>query len=104
LRREYAIAKGCLDPNETDKEVVQDCLRKHASHDLWGDLSYLRTSIVHKQGIATSSVAKCKLIKWFQPGDLIALTPDHMRAIFLALLTYRNELFREQFPEQHIYL
>jgi hypothetical protein len=63
-----------------------------------------RTSIVHNQGVATSSVAKCKLIKWFKPGDLIALTPEHMRAIFLALLTYRNELFREQFPEQHIYL
>jgi hypothetical protein len=32
----------------------------------------------------------------FKPGDLIALTPDHMRALFLALLTYRNELFKEQ--------
>lgn len=104
LRREYAIAKGYLDPNETAKEVVQECLRKHSSHDLWGDLYYLRTSIVHNQGIATSLVAKCKLIKWFKPGDLISLTPDHMRAIFLALLTYRNELFREQFPEQHLYL
>jgi hypothetical protein len=49
-----------------------------------------------RQGIALSAVAKCKLIKWFKPGEVIALTPDHMRAIFLALLTYRNELFREQ--------
>ena len=104
LRREYAIAKGYLDPNETTKEVVDECLRKHASHDLWGDLYYLRTSIVHNQGVAISSVAKCKLIRWFKPGDLVTLAPDHMRAIFLALLTYRNELFREQFPEQHIYL
>lgn len=104
LRRKYVIAKGHLDPNEPSCDVVQQCLREHASHDLWGDLYYLRTSIVHNQGIATSLVAKCKLIKWFKPGDLISLTPDHMRAIFLALLTYRNELFREQFPEQHIYL
>ena len=103
LRREYAVAKGYLDRNETAKEVVQECLREHASHDLWGDLYYLRTSIVHNQGIATSSVAKCKLIKWFRPGDLISLTPDYMRAVFLALLSYRNELFREHFPEQHIY-
>jgi hypothetical protein len=104
LRRAYVVAKGYLDPHETDKKLVQECLRKHASHDLWGDLCYLRTSIVHNQGVATSSVAKCKLIKWFNPGDLIALTPHHMRALFLALLTYRNELFKEQFPEQHIYL
>ena len=103
LRRAYVVAKGCLDPHETDNKVVQECLRKHASHDLWGDLYYLRTSIVHNRGVATSSVAKCKLIKWFNPGDLITLTPHHMRAIFLALLTYRNELFKEQFPEQHIY-
>jgi hypothetical protein len=104
LRREFAIAKGFLDPNETKKEVVENCLRDNVSHDLWGDLYYLRTSIVHNRGIAISSVSKCKLIKWFKPRDPISLTPDHMRAIFLALLAYRNELFREQFPEQHIYL
>jgi hypothetical protein len=104
LRREYVIAKGCLDRDEKNSEVVKQCLRDHASHDLWGDLYYLRTSIVHNQGIATSAVAKCKLIRWFKPGDPISLSPDHMRAIFLALLTYRNGLFSEQFPEHHIYM
>jgi hypothetical protein len=104
LRPEYAIAKGVLDRNEHVKEVIEKCLREHASHDLWGDLYHLRTSIVHNQGIATSKVDRCKLIKWFKPGDLIALSPEHMRALFLALLTYRNELFREQFPPQYIQL
>ena len=104
LRREYVIAKGYLDPNERNDEVVKQLLREHASHDLWGDLRYLRTSIVHYQGIATPDVAKCKLIKWFKPGDLISITPEHMRAIFLALLTYRNELSREQFPKQYIHV
>ena len=104
LRREYVIAKGYLDRNEKNKEVKEKCLRDHASHDLWGDLYYLRVSIVHKLGIATSDVAKCKLIKWFKPGDPIAITPEHMRAIFLALLAYRNELFKEQFPDQFIQL
>ena len=104
LRRQYVIAKGHLDPAETDKDVVNECVRTHASHDLWGDLYYLRTSIVHNQGIATSAITKCKLIKWFKPGDLIELTPDRMRAIFLALLTYRNELFREHLPQRHFYL
>ena len=104
LRREYAIAKGYLDRDEQSSDVVKQRLRKHARHDLWGDLYYLRTSIVHNQGIATSDVAKCKLIKWFKPGDVISVTPEHMRAIFLALLKYQNELFKEQFPERYIQL
>jgi hypothetical protein len=102
LRREYVIAKGHLDRNERDDRVVKQRLRQNASHDLWGDLYYLRTSIVHKQGVANSDVAKCKLMKWFKPGDLVSLTPEHMHAIFLGLLTYRNELSAEQFPEQHM--
>jgi hypothetical protein len=104
LRPEYAIAKGVLDRNERDKRVKEKCLRDHASHDLWGDLYYLRQSIVHHRGIAISDVTKCKLIKWFKPGDPIILTPEHMRAIFLAMLTYRNQLFSEQFPKQFIHL
>jgi hypothetical protein len=75
LRREYAIAKGFLDRNERDPEIEQKCLRDHASHDLWGDLRHLRTSIVHNLGIATSDISKCKLIKWFKPGDPIVLPP-----------------------------
>jgi hypothetical protein len=35
-------------------------------------------------------------------GDAISITPPHMRAIFLALLAYRNELFKEQFPPHYI--
>ncbi len=102
LRQEYVIAKGKLVANETKKEVVEAALREHASHDLWGDIRRFRTSIVHNQGVATSDVTRCKLIKWFRPGDPIALTPEHMQALFLALLAYRNELFKEQFPEHYI--
>ncbi|MAE44427.1 MAG: hypothetical protein CMF63_05510 [Magnetovibrio sp.] len=104
LRREYVIAKGHLDREESSELVVKTCLREHASHDLWGDLRLLRSSIVHNRGIATSNVIRCKLITWFKPGDPISITPEHMRAIFLALLTYRNELFKEQFPKHYIQL
>jgi hypothetical protein len=102
LRREYVIAKGKLDANETKKKVVEAALHEHGCHDLWGDLKHLRTSVVHNRGIATSDVARCKLIKWFRPSDPIALTPEHMQALFLALLRYRNELFKEQFPEHYL--
>lgn len=102
LRREYAIAKGKLRRDETDSKAEQKILREHASHDLWGDLRHIRQSIVHNQGVATSNVGRCKLIRWFSPGDTISITSPHMRAIFLALLTYRNELFKEQFPPHYI--
>jgi hypothetical protein len=101
LRREYAIAKGHLDPHEKDQKIIEQRLKDHASHDLWGDIKILRTSIVHNRGIAISDVAKCKIIKWFKPRDEIALTPVHMRGLFLVLLHYRNELFREHFPPRH---
>lgn len=65
LRREYVVAKGKLDPAETQKKVIEKILNKYASHDLWGDIRFLRQSIVHNQGIATSDVKRCRLIKWF---------------------------------------
>ncbi len=102
LRREYVIAKGHLDRKETDLKVMEQQMRKHASHDLWGDIRRLRQSIVHNRGVATSDVTRCKLISWFKPGDTISLTPQHMRALFLALLKFRNDLFSEQFPEHFI--
>lgn len=102
LRREYVIAKGKLDPAETRIEVVEMALREHAKHDLWGDIRILRNSIVHNQGVATSDVRRCKIIKWFEPSEQIALTPEHMRALLIELLRYRNELFNEQFPEHYL--
>jgi len=102
LRREYVIAKGFLDPNKRDSKIIEKVVRENAANDLWGDLYRLRTSIVHNRGIAISDVSKCKIIKWFRPGEAILITPDRMRAIFLALLVFRNELFREHFPPQYM--
>ena len=102
LRREYVIAKGHLDRGESNDPVVKARLREHASYDLWGDLRLLRNSIVHNQGIASSDVAGCKLLRWFKPGDQISITPEQMRVIFLALLKYRNELFEEHLPKTYI--
>ena len=99
LRREYVVAKGHLDQNERRKEIVDPCVATHASHELWGDIGKLRQGIVHNRGIAGSEVNKCKLIRWFRPGDEIVLGPQRMHAIFMALLMYRNELHKEQFPQ-----
>ena len=61
LRQEFVIAIGQLDRDEQNREVFQQHLRENASHDLWGDLRHLRTSIVHHLGVATDDVARCKL-------------------------------------------
>ena len=87
LRREYCRAKG-YDGNHEE-------LREHASFDLWGDIRHLRNSIVHNQGVATDEVGLCKVIKWFQPGDQISISPERMRGVFLALYGFRNELHAE---------
>ncbi len=94
LRYEYVAAKG--------HKRKKTAAREYAQHDLWNDLGYLRNSILHNQGDASRHVKNCELIKWFQPGDKIVLTPVHMRRLFLALLKFRNELFKEQFPEHYI--
>ena len=104
LRQEFVVAIGQLDRNEQNREVIQQRLREHASHDLWGDLRHLRTSIVHHLGFATDDVARCKLIRWFEPGDEISITPEYMRAIFLALLMYRNQIFELSMPKQRFYI
>jgi hypothetical protein len=71
-------------------------------HDLWGDLRLLRNAIVHNQGAGTSHLTRCRLIHWFKPGEPLSFTPAHMRAVFLGLLRYRNELHATQFEERRI--
>ena len=99
LRPEYCIAIGKMQKgvkySDADKKEI---MRKHAKIDLWGDLCRIRNAIVHNQGIANEEMGQCKLIQWFKHGDEIALTPEYMRELFLALLKYRNDLDAQQYP------
>jgi hypothetical protein len=49
--------------------------------DVFGDIRYLRNSIVHHAAIALPDVARCKVLKWFKPGDRIALSRDQFRTL-----------------------
>ena len=102
LRKEYVIAKGRLSQSEADEKIIKGCLRDNASADLWGDINKLRNSIVHNQGVVSKKYAAFKLIKWFSPGDKISISPDQMRAIFIGVLQFRNDLFKEGFPKLYI--
>jgi hypothetical protein len=49
--------------------------------DVMGDIRYLRQSIIHNSGIATSDVAKCRILRWFTPGELIYIDADKFETL-----------------------
>ena len=55
--------------------------------DALGDIRHLRISIVHHRGIALPDVEKAKVFKWFNEGDSIDLTFDHMLEMKVYLVT-----------------
>lgn len=48
LRLEIGIAKGLLEERATNNEHSRKILNEHVVSDIWGDLRYLRNSIVHE--------------------------------------------------------
>jgi hypothetical protein len=98
LRVEIGKAIGVLPQDAKADEDARKVLNKHVKSDLWGDIRYIRNSLVHNNGIANSEMSKCKIIKWFSPGQSIVLNHDRMRIIFLALGKYRNELHEMSLP------
>lgn len=102
LRIEIGKAKGVLSPEAKNSEEAREILNKEVVSDFWGDIKYLRHSIVHSRGIANSDMAKCKVIKWFKPGDKIVLGYQMVQEIFHNMGAYRNEIHGMQFPPRHI--
>lgn len=98
LRVEIGIAKGVLKKGATNNEESRDVLNRHVIYDIWGNLRHLRNSIVHTNGVAYSKITGCKIIKCFSPGDKIELDFEKMRAIFMLLAHFRNELNSMSFP------
>jgi hypothetical protein len=102
LRIEIGKAKGVIPTDARNTDKVRDILNREVVSDFWGDLRHLRNSIVHSHGVASSEVAKCKVITWFKPGEKIALNYQMVRALFICMGTYRNEVHKMQFPPRFI--
>lgn len=100
LRIEIGIAIGVLKNGSKDSKEVRKILNKYVKSDFWGDMRYLRNSIVHNNGIACSDMSKCKFIKWFKPEQKIVLDYDKMRGIFLFMGQFRNGLHSMSLPPQ----
>jgi predicted RNase H-like HicB family nuclease len=96
----FEVAKALqLIPAESkrDKET-QRVLAQCLTSDFWGDMRYLRRSIVHGNGIASSDVAKCKVLKWFKPGERILLDYKKMHRIFMMMAEHRNQVHTFSLP------
>lgn len=39
--------------------------------DLFGDIRLIRHSIIHHNSVALEEIVRCKILKWFSPGDKI---------------------------------
>ncbi len=48
--------------------------KKHEiKSDFFGDIRYLRQLIIHNKSLAIGDISKCKIVKWFNPGDKIQM-------------------------------
>ena len=52
---------------------------------IMGDLRHYRHSIIHRAGFAVPEVSRCEVIRWFDPGERIELTEEHMRTIMIKI-------------------
>ena len=99
LREEIAYALEVLIPDKKyEKKEIEKILNKHVASNFWGDIRHFRNSIVHKNGIANSDMARCKHLKWFSPDEAIILDHEKMRRIFLEMGKYRNSLHTLSLP------
>lgn len=90
LRREIAIAMGLIKGEMNKLEETE--ILKNIAFDIWGDIRFLRNSIIHNNSIAISDVRNCKILRFFQPGNRVDLDFERMRIIFIELGKFRNIL------------
>ena len=103
LRLEIAKAKGIVAEEATLTKQLKEVLAERLSFDLWGDIRYLRISIVHNKGIATKECGEeTKIFKWFNEGEPISLPYNIMRRIFLEVAKFRNQIHSWSLPKHYI--
>jgi hypothetical protein len=54
--------------------------------DIMGDIRLFRNSIVHHRAIAKPEIEKCKLLKWFKPGQSISLDKAQVKQIIIEIV------------------
>lgn len=59
--------------------------------DIMGDLKIFRESIIHHRGIAISKVKNCKILKWFNAGEIININNLQFEEIIRSIKTSKYE-------------
>lgn len=75
--------------------MIADCLgikKPDLKVDIFGDFRLLRHSIIHHRGIALPGIEKCKVLKWFNENDQIALTEDQIKTIIFYVKIQVNDI------------
>lgn len=98
LRLEIGIAIGVLPENAKPTKKNKEILNVHVTSNIWGDIRYLRNSIVHNNSVAIKEMSKCKIITCFPPGNEIRLTYEVMELLFVLMGYYRNDLHTMSLP------
>lgn len=64
----------------TRSEIARALCIEHNSvkSDLFGDIRTLRHLLLHAGGVADNTVAKCKVLKWFEPGESVIIDRDKL--------------------------
>ena len=84
--------------NYREKLAATFSIKKNAiKSDLFGDIGIIRNSIIHNNSIASSKASKCKLLKWFKPGDHIFINQDMLKTI---LRNIQNHKFIVELPKR----
>jgi hypothetical protein len=52
-----------------------------------------RASIIHKNGVAIDEVSRCKVLRWFKPGDVILVTREHFKQLIDAIYHGMEQLY-----------
>lgn len=65
---------------------VQGVERNVITDQLMADVAYMRNDVVHHRGIATKqNCGRCKVLRWFEPGDAIVITTERVAEFMHAL-------------------
>ncbi len=76
---------------------LEKLIGEEIQSDIWGDLSYLRHSITHRNSKAIKKLKKAKLITGFQPGQEVILTSETMGKIARELENWYTEFLMKHF-------
>lgn len=80
------------------REKFAACLGKTKNEikaPIMGDIRFLRTAIVHNNGVATEDCERCEVLKWFKRGDRILLTFENFERVILEIKKFLDVFYKQ---------